>query len=445
MKKRVLLSMSLLVSIPTDFYGLTLDEVLVNTYQTNPTIVAAREQLKFTDETYYQAVAGWLPSVKANLSYGRGNISTGNLTGRGGIEDRAITATQPVFNGGASVFALRKAIRDIDAGKAALNNTEQETLFLAVSSYMQVLKKQESLKISDYNVNALSKHLENTMSMHKLGSANRTDVSQAKARYSNAISEKIFAEGELEKEKSNFKRITGLDPVDLIDPQNEESLSLSPALEVMIDKALVNNPNLIAATKAYEAANESKKAAFSSILPSVGLEYTYAKSKSPSLSFNSQVNSQTYLVNVSVPLYQAGTEYSKVRQTEDVAQSLKAQRDSAKNDVVDAVIAAWNDKEVAFSTITSASDSVEAGKDALDGVSKEYYVGSRTSLDVLDTEQDLYDAKLALVSAKINYYISQYQLKALIGELTPEKINLGIKNYDPDYHLSWTKFKFIGF
>ena len=157
-----------------------------------------------------------------------------------------------------------------------------------------------------------------------------------------------------------------------------------------------------------------------------------------------RATSQAVYGSVSMPLYEAGQTYSGIREAKQVASQRRIQVIERQRDVRQAVIASWNNLIAAGQTITSSREQVKASQLALDGVKQEALVGSRTTLDVLNSQRDVVSAEVQLAQAERDQIVAAYQLLAITGQLTPAEIGLGIENYDPTENYNNNRLKFIG-
>ena len=155
--------------------------------------------------------------------------------------------------------------------------------------------------------------------------------------------------------------------------------------------------------------------------------------------------SETVRLSINVPLYQSGAEYSLIRQNKRSAQAAKYEMERTEDTTHDSATKAWKDLTTTRSTIKARQASVKAATVALDGVRQEQEIGSRTVLDVLDAEQELFEAKVNLVIAERNKVLATYNVLAAIGELTADSLQLPTEIYDPDVHFGKVKYQMFGF
>ncbi len=471
----------------------SLQDALIAAYNSNPTLLAERARLRATDETVAQANSGWRPTVTASASYTWAD-TTGNRTvsqsptadttlnevttgvdfnndgdftdsflitpgSPGGTfetptdetaktTDLSITATQTVFRGLRTLREVRQAKANVRAGRAQLRATEQDVLLSAVTAYMDVLRDEAVLRLSQNNVQVLTRQLEASRDRFRVGEITRTDVAQAEARLSGAQSNLIASEAQLIASRSAFERVIGTVPGNLQAPPPLPSLP--QAESEARENALSRNPQLKAARRAEEASRQGVGVASGALLPTVNVQGRYSESDTTSEGgadiFTGDRDSQTtsFVATVNVPLYQAGAVYSQVRQAKQLNSEDRLQIAEAERQVIESVAIAWEGLRSASATIESSREQVRANEIAFEGVQQEAQVGSRTTLDVLDAEQELLDSRVTLVRAERDEYVAAFQLLSATGDLTAEDLSLPTQYYDPEEHYDDVKGRWIG-
>lgn len=423
----------------------TLSEVLAYTYRTNPSLNAARANLRVTDEGVPRAKGGWLPTVSSALSVGYLNADTetnaasndGSTTPKIG----SITITQPIYRGGRTQADINSAEYSVQQDRANMYDTEQNTLLNALTVYMNVIRDQSVLELQKKNRARLETQLQATRDRFEVGEVTRTDVAQSEARVAVAEADLIQAEGNLISSKVAYERVVGTVPTDLQDPNIETSLPTSR--EEAVEQSVINNFSLIAAKFEERRLGETVDLVFGELLPSVNLigsaEYTqdsgFNDDKSTELTVTAQVN---------IPIFQKGQVSARVRAAKENANRSRIVVESIRRDTVDLAARAYEAWQTAVAQISALKASVDAAEIALDGVQQEATVGARTVLDVLDAEQELLDSQVNLVSANRDEVVAAYTLLLAIGKLTAEDLGLDVEFYDYDKHYRDVSDRFWG-
>lgn len=420
-----------------------LQDTLVEVYNTNPQLLAERARLRATDEELAQANAGWRPRVIVNGNASRADDNTGGV--RNDSWNATVTATQPLFQGGQVLAQRDLAKAQIRSGRASLRGTESATFQLTVTAYMDVVRDLNVVEISGNQVDVLRRELQASQDRFDVGEITRTDVAQAEARLSGAQTNLISAKAQLEASRAAFTRLVGHEPGRL------EAAPPLPALpkseQAAIDSALALNPQLVAARENQLAAEANVDVAISQLLPRVDLEAQYSRGESNSDSIlvgNRDTDSTTFGIGGTVPLYQGGGEYASIRQAKQTNSQGMMLATQAEREAREDVTNAWEGLAASRASIRSAQDQVRASEIAYEGVRQEAEVGARTTLDVLNAEQELLNAKVTLITNQRNEYVAAYALLSAMGRLSAADLGLPVELYDPVAHADEVAGKLIG-
>ncbi|RMF15942.1 MAG: secretion protein [Alphaproteobacteria bacterium] len=441
----------------------TLKEALAAAYRSNPDLLAARAQQRAIDEQLPRAISNWRPRISGEVQIFKTDstsrtirqrdqsvVSDLNINGRNSVYSGRID--QSVFRGFRNFNQFKGAKAAIFAGRADLLQTEQQVLLDAVTAYMDVLRDQAVLQLNENNVQVLTRQLEATQDRFRVGEITRTDVAQAEARLSGAKAQRINAAATLETSRAVFRRVIGHYPASL------EDAPALPPLPGSEDEAMTiahaESPLIIAARYRELAAKYDIKLAKGALLPSVDAFASYQRSGSPSITFDPLVfdfapargirKSTTYGLRLTVPLYQSGAEHSDIRRAKQVRSQRLLQIVGAERLVTQNVRTAWERFRAAQASIESTRAQVRANEIALEGVKQEAIVGSRTTLDVLDAEQELLDARVNLVRARRDEYVAGFTLLSAIGRLNAKALALPVDLYDPADYYRDVKWQFAG-
>lgn len=442
--KRILvpLGAALIALASAEAHAETLFEALAAAYANNPTLDAQRAQLRATDENVSQAVSGWRPSVSlsGDIGYQRQEINSAGADNRT-PKSAAVSVTQPVYNGGTTVSKTNSAEASVLAGRENLHATEQSVLLSAVTVYMDVLRDQAVVQLNKNSEQVLKRQLEAARDRFRVGEITRTDVAQSEARLSRATADRVQAEGQLISSRASYERVIGKAPGELDPPPPLPKLPGSEDEAMGI--ASGENPALRAAQFTEKASAYDVDTAFGGLLPTVSVTASLSQSRDTTSVINRTDNAEI-TANVSVPLYQSGAQHSAVRQARQVDSQRRIQIEEAHRTMVESVVKSWEQLQTARARITSRREQVRANEIALDGVMQEAAVGSRTTLDILDAEQELLDARVALVQAERDEYVAAYSLQSSIGRLTAQKLGLKTDIYDPTAHYQKVRDKWFG-
>jgi outer membrane protein len=432
--------------VPASAAAMSLDEALAATYVGNPELQAARASLRATDEQVPQALAGWRPTVTVSGSYGR-QISEQNTSTAIDREigtnpkNMTFTVSQPLFRGFRTVNATDGAENTIKAARGSLTATEQTVLLSAVSAYMDVLRDMSVLELNVNNEQVLRRQLDATTDRFEVGEITRTDVSQAEARYAGSVASRIAAESNLQTTRATFEQIVGVPPENLQWPSDVTGLPTT--LEDTVQLAESQQPSLVAAEYTARAAVDNVREVRGELLPTVSLEASSTQNWEAS-NHDSYNNVQSVVATVSVPLYQAGSVYSRLRAAKSTAGQRRLEVDLAQQQVRASGVQSWESLQSARAQIDSLTSQVDSSRIALEGVQREAQVGSRTVLDVLDAEQELLDAQVNLVLARRNERVASFQLLSAVGMLTAEGLGLPVDACQTNTHYDDVRDQWFG-
>jgi outer membrane protein len=427
----------------------SLREALAKTYEANPTIMAERASLRATDEQVAIARAAGRPQVSATAGVNR-DVVTRNL-GRN-QSDLSIGGdiSLPLFAGGTIRNAIRAANTRVEAGRADLRATEGDVFTEAVAAYMDVIRDRSIVQLNQNQVRVLDTNLQATRDRFEVGDLTRTDVAQSEARLALSQSTLAIAEGRLETSEENFTRVVGDPPGDLQPPPPLPPLPTTP--EQAVEIALANNADLVAIAARARAAGFDVASARGERLPTVSAvsstRYFNALGTNDDGGTVGTIPNSTTSTGVGlslrVPLYQGGAAGARVRQAQALRAQFIEQAIGVERLVVANTRAAFAVYQASLEAIESNAIAVAANELALEGTRAEQTVGTRNVLDVLNAEQELLNAQVALVTARRDAYVAGFQLLNTMGQAEAEDLNLESGPlYDPTvnyrrYSGSWS-------
>jgi outer membrane protein len=433
----------------------TIEAALVRAYQNNPQLNAQRAQVRSTDENVPQALSGYRPKVAVTgtlgYQYTDTNITSGgsptNLVRtetHGTNPPRSIGATvsQTLFNGQQTANKTRAAESQVSGAREALRVLEQAVLLAAATIYMDYLRDSAIVEVQRSNVRVLEQTLKQTRDRFNVGEVTRTDVAQSEAQLAAGKTQLLTAEANLVTTRANFRRIIGNEP-EALAPGSPVDRFLPGGLPGAVELSLVENPNVTAAMFGIDVNYLQVKVNEGALLPTVTLQASVQQSYEQSLTVFRSFGASA-IAQVSVPVYQGGAEYSLIRQSkENLAQqrlNLEQVRDQARANTV----TAWGQLVAGKAQVASAQAQVTASEIALNGVREEAKAGQRTTLDVLNAQQALVNARVALVTAQHDRVVASYAVLTAIGRLSPQVLNLSTTVYDPSVHYQQVRDSWIG-
>lgn len=428
-----------LMSAGSGAWAQSLEDTLEMAYETSPVLAAERTRFRQQSEGLVQARAGLLPTITAGASSSETNTwgNTGFFGGDSDSGSYSLSAQQTLFSGGRLIAGISQAEAQLEARRMALYGTEQDVLVSAVGTHMDVIRDQEIVSIRRNNVDVLSQQLQAARDRFEVGEITRTDVAQAEARLSGAQAQLSAAQASLAGSRAAYERVIGSAPVDLIGPDGLPSLPSE--LASAIETAINNNPLLLQSQYNEAAAEQSVKIARGARLPEISLSATTGESMRANFTGNEQ-GSTTIQGQVRIPIFTGGLNNSRVRSSLAARNEQRLNSVLARRQVVEQVTNAWNNYLAAQAVIESSQEAVRANEIAYDGVEQEAFVGLRTTLDVLNAEQELLNSRLNLVSAERDLYVASYILLQSMGFLTASSLELDVDLVDEDEYARQGRF-----
>jgi outer membrane protein len=417
----------------------TLPEALVKAYQANPQLNAERARQRGTDENVPQALAGYRPQIVASL--GAGLQAVRNLLPDNTIQGATlrpwtigVTVTQVLFNGFKTANSVRVAEFQVLSGREALRNVGQGVLLDALTAYMNVMANNALYEAQRTNVQVLREILATTKRRLDAGDVTPTDTAQAEARLSRGLADLNAAEVALAISKEVYTQVIGEAPSQLTPGSPVDRLI--PATETAaIETSKHEHPAILGAGYDVDVAQTSIKLAESSLLPTLSVQASASRAVQSDPTLTTQRTDQASVMGqLNVPIYDGGTAASQTRQAKEVTSQSRLVLEQIRNQTRTAVVSAWVSNEGTKIALKAAQSEVSAAEIALQGVRREAQGGQRTTIDVLNAQQDLTNAKTRQISAQRDRVIASYTLLSAVGRLDVHSLNLDTPDYLPEVH-----------
>ncbi len=428
-------ALSVAFATPASAATTSLEDVLALAYMSNPQLEAQRAKVRATDEEVAKALAGWRPTVTANGSYGwrQGTQSgLGNVPSQAFPQSEQVSVSQPVFNG-QTIPNIRRAKAEVDAARAVLLISEQTTLLAAATAYFDVLRDTQIVALHRGDVIRLRSFLRNTEERLRLGELTKTDVSLAAARLAGTQIALATAEQQLAKSRADFEHVVGRLPEELIPHPVAQIPSTE---EVVLQIALHDNPGILQSQAETRAADYAVTSARLALLPTISIQTQYGRTIDQ-IAPGVKSSGLSVLGQVSIPLYQGGSEEAAIRQASEQRAQATFGIAEADRQVREDVRNAWQALETSEESATLAAEQAKHNRTAYEGSKLEVLVGSRTTLDILNADQELVQSEITALTSDISSKIASYQVLAAMGHLTAKDLMLKVTLYDPgEYYKS---------
>jgi outer membrane protein len=423
----------------------TLPDAIALAYDTNPTLQAQRASQRALDETYVQARTGYRPVLTATGSVTTSDTSPTPLFTANPVNSSGVTLnlTQPLYTGGRVSSAVTAAEADVLAGREGLRRVEQSVLQSVIQAYVDVRRDQERLAISQDNVNVLQRQLQESNARFEVGEITRTDVAQTQARLAAAQALFASAQAQLAISRASYAAVVGQNPGELA-PEPPIQPLLPATVEQAFDAAEHNNPQIRQSDYTEQGSAARVAAAKAQTRPSVSLRGSLGWTGgsvgggSPFVDYSRNVTASA-VINQNI--FTGGLITSQVRQAAERNNIDRIGIEGARRQVLQLVSQSWNQLLGARANLVANEEQVRAAAIAFEGTRQEAQVGLRTTLDVLNTEQDLRNAQFALVNARHDEYVAGAAVLAAMGALNA-KAMANVQVYDPKANFDHVKHSF---
>jgi outer membrane protein len=432
----------------------TLESALARAYVGNPTLGAQRASVRATDENVPRALSLGRPRVTGTADVGAQYTETQSGSGGGGVSGgrgtsqttfprgAGIQVDQSIFNGNRTLNTTRQAESQVLGARETLRNTEQTVLFNGVTAYMNVLRDTAILNLQRNNVEVIEEQLRQTRDRFNVGEVTRTDVAQAEARLAAGRSQVSLAESNLRASIALFRQVIGVEPRQLA-PGRPLDRMLPRSIEAAVQIGLTEHPAIKSALHAVDVAELQVKVTEGELYPTIGVTGS-ATERFDVTSPGDQRFTAAAVARLTVPIYEGGEVYARVRQAKETVGQRRIEADITRDQIRATVFSSWGQLEASRAQIVAAQAQVEAAEIALSGVREEARVGQRTTLDVLNAQQELLTARVNLITAQRDRVVNSFAVVQAMGRLSTRALGLNTAQYNAKEHFNQVKDLWIG-
>ena len=398
-------------------------DALRTAYISNPTLRAARAEMRATAERLPQAQSGWMPQADLTSTITSADVDPGRTGDGSNSKEIGLSVTQPLYRGLRTVHGIDSAVSRIMAQGAILNAAEQQLLYNVSTAYTDVVRDQALVNLSNSNIEVVSRQLDASKRRFEVGEVTRTDVAQSEARNARAAANLTTATGNLKSSLATYEQLVGTASTDL--PQTTIEFVFPNTLSEALELGQKNNPTTAASEYLHRSSEKDIGVVFGELLPELGLAASIDKTWDPQPGLLSDSTVKSLSLVATVPLYDGGFDRARVRQSKYTANQRFIEIMETQREVRQNIISSWETLVAARGEIVSRKAQVSASKVAQEGVRQEAELGTRTILDSLDADQEYLDAQVALVSAQRDEIVASFALARALGILTPETLGFG--------------------
>ena len=431
MKKNFLIFV-LFIFFSGNVFSAPLSEALLQAYNENPVLNAERENIQVSLEEVKISKSQFLPSV--TLSGSKSQENTEKQTDSSGANSaftdvnpktQSIDIEQKLFQGFAGTASLEKSKIGLTLAQAKLLKTEQEILYQAIEAYTGLIFAEEKLKINQDNVNLLERQVETDQARLERGQITLSDLSQSESSLAGAQAKFLQAQNETVTAKLNYEKIIGpIADINSLDKESDLNFALPASLNEAIEISKKDNPNLIISRLEYEQSEKDIIIARSDLSPSASLSFNSSKSDDVSSTIGER-DKEILKATISWPIFSGGKNYASLNKSKNLKNRKKLLLDNALKSNDTNVASAWSNFQVSKSLLNSVTSQVKAAEIANEGITVEYESGlGRSTLDVIQSNSILLNAKISLADSERNYLLSQFKLLQSVGYLNSKYLKL---------------------
>lgn len=418
----------------------TLSEALEKAYEQNPQLQVQRTTTKLAEEQLALARAQGRSQVNLSGTVGIESVDSNVINffnadqfGERPTANAQLQATKPIYTGGRIKAGIRQAQAGVEAAGEQLSAARQDIFLQTVTTYVDVLRDRETVRIRGNNVTVLEQQVQAARDRFDVGEVTRTDVALSEARLEGAKANLAGAEAQLEASVAAYAFLIGIAPGDLAPAPPIPALPAT--VEEAIEQGLGDSPDINAARYAERAANEAVKVAYGQLKPQVSIVGTASAQETfdyQDFQGGQRDTSVGAFAQASIPLFEGGLVRSQVRSAKLERSRARSQIDGLERQIRAQVAQAFYRYQASLKAIEASERQEEAAEIAYEGAKEELAVGVRTTLAVLDQEQELFEARLNVVNAERNAYVAAHQLLRAMGALSVDRLGVNTDVYNPD-------------
>ena len=432
MIKKILLILLVSILFNQKVFAVTLSEALLKAYINNPELNAERENIQISKEDLNISISEFLPSV--TLSSSKSQENTEKLTDRTGAnasfsdvnpETQSIEIEQKVFQGFSGIANFEKNKIGVNLADVKLLKAEQETLYKATEAYSGLVYANEKLKINQRNVNLIERQVETDQARLERGQITLADLAQSESSLAGAQAEFIQAKNETVTAKLIYEKIIGpITDIDVLTKKSDLNFEIPENLNKSIEISKKNNPDLIIAKLEFEQAKKDVIIAQAELSPSATLSLNSTKTDDLSSTYDER-EKDTLKASISWPIFKGGKNIASLNRSKNFKNRKRLLLNNAIKTNDTNVASAWSNLQSSKSLLNSVKLQVKAAEIANEGITVEYESGlGRSTLDVIQSNSILLDAKISLAESERSYLLSQFKLLQSTGLLKSEYLKL---------------------
>ena len=422
----------------------SLFDALSSAYEFNPALRAERARQKADQEQIRQAHAGWQPTISASGDLGEERTDRRFPRSVSNVDPSriGISLSQPIFRGFRTYNEIRRARALVDAGFEQLLSVEQSLLLEVVTAYADVLSNRKLVRFRRANLDFLGDETRITKERYQSGDLTRTDVDQSESRLFLGRADLASAQAELAASEATYGSLVGHLPGRLTSPFSVVHL-LPKNLNQAIDQAKENSPLLNSARSRTSAAAREVDVIRGELLPTVSFDASLEAEYKASEGIDKETT-ETLQFRFNVPIYSAGTTYSRIRQARAILLQRQQEEINFGSEIQAAVISSWKRRTASLRRVELARRGETSAQATLKGIRAQHEAGERTITDILDAQRDLVTAQVERTLTERDVIVDTFTLLAAIGDLSAQKLGLEERGYGETHDVDRHAMKLTG-
>jgi len=409
-----------LVIAPSVGHALTLAETISAAKGYNFEIKSQGQKVKISETNKTESLTKFLPSITTGAmigkthNYYRDYRSSKSFNNTNPV-NTSININQSLFNGGGDTHGVKVAQFKLAASKEDFRSVVNDVLLRTIQAYEDVSTKRKVFQLNEDNVKVYNELIALNQTKFELGEITITDISQTKSRLADAVAGKDNAYAEVLAAEASFENLVGMKaPADL-KPVVLDKDKLPKSLDEFLHATKKKNPAILSARSNSSAASRSVNVASAELMPNINSSIAIQRSHAPQKTVNG--SNVTYSVSMEMPIFQRGAEYTAIKRSKEAREDAKYNLSRIETAVQAGAVTAWNNYSIINSVILSKLQAIDAAEKSLAGVREETKMGTRTTLDVLQEQANLFQAQVSYRKAVQQQVLSYYSIYSYLGEL----------------------------
>ena len=415
---KIFLQILFFIFLASNLNALNIDEAIKSTILNNPKVKIAIEKLTESKELMSYAYGSKKPTLTSTISgtYANAdkNTSTASTTPETLTDKYQLTVSQNLYDAGYNELEIARSKILFNDEVIQFKITLQSLILEAIEGYLTVINYEKSLEANQKNYDSVSKAFEETKTRFDIGSATLYDLQNAEASFAIASSNLFAAEQNVQISNKSFKRVVGLQAINLEDVLNINNLvNLSNTIETAMDQ----NLNLLLAINDIENKKILLLKEKKSKKPNLDISGTAEYSDSGRVDSGTKLTQGSVALTLTIPLYQKDQDNSNIRKYHSQILQSEIYLEDFREDIQIQIYNTYKDFKISESNMSTNQIVIQSIETSLNSLNEEYNIGTKTITDLVNEEEKLLNANVNYLNSKKNFITNYFKLKSLDGSL----------------------------